>query len=299
MNNAILIEIKPSIDKICEQYHYDNNIKHLLYIIIPAFITKYGIQKEKMILNVFENIPIIKSEKKDKMIRAYYSSCPKRVSGDYQTEKYVVIQNYKDIQLVDLLDNLVHELNHAINSYLNEIKVTKNYIYIRTGLTYLIYQKDNLEFIKKSSSYVLEEIINTKQTSDVINIIKEMKTDNREISNTIYAINSETSKTYTSNAYYLQSYICKEILNNRTFISTLENLRITGEVYNIHKWFDDITGEKNSYKELNQLLEEVYTLEVKYSTQKIFKNFTLRRMKEASQRILRIIEKFNDNVNFR
>ena len=37
----------------------------------------------------------------------------------------MVIQNYQKNSLVDLLDNLVHEFNHAINSSINEIKITK------------------------------------------------------------------------------------------------------------------------------------------------------------------------------
>ena len=298
-NELILEKEKEFIDKICDEYHYDTNIQHLLYIIIPAFIIKYGMNREKLVLNTFQDVQIITSEKENKIVKAYYSSTPKEVMGEYKTRKYIVIQNYKDIQLVDLLDNLVHEFNHAINSYINEIKLTKNYLYLRTGLTYRIYQKGTLQFVKKHASYILEEIINTKQTSDIINIIKSFQIEDSVISNTVYAINAETSSTYLSNSYYLQSFICKEILNNRTFISTLENLRITGEVYDIDKWFDDITGEKDSYRLLNHLLEEVYSLELKYVEQKAFKNLTLRKIKELSKKIIKIVKKFNDNVNFR
>ncbi len=298
-HNQLLTKERDFINKICDQYRYDSNIRHLLYIIIPAFIMKYGLDHEKLILKSFQDVPIISSEKEHKAIKAYYSSTPKEVMGEYSTRKYIVIQNYKDIQLVDLLDNLVHEYNHAINSYINEIKVTKRYLYIRTGLTYRIYQKENLQFIKKHASYILEEIINTKQTSDIINIIKKMTFEDAEMNNTVFAINGETTSTYLSNSYYLQSYVCKEILNNRTFISTLEKLRLSGEVYDVEKWFDDITGEKDSYKNLNELLEKTFNLEVKYSEQKFFKSFTLGKIKDTSNKILRIVSKFNDSVNFR
>lgn len=298
-DQEIFMREKDFIDKICDQYQYDRNIRHLLYLIIPAFIMKYGMSREKQILNTFQDISIISSEKENKTVKAYYSSTPKKVMGEYTTRKYMVIQNYKDISLIDLLDNLVHEFNHALNSSINEIKVTKQYLYIRTGLTYRIYQKDHLQFIKKDSSYILEEIINTKQTSDIINIIKGMQPSSRDMIDTIYAINGETSSHYLSDSYYLQSTICKEILENRTFISTLENLRITGEIYDIEKWFDDITGESNSYRKLNESLEKNYELEKKYAEQKIFKSFTLRKIRETSNNILKIIEKFNQNVNFK
>ena len=298
-SNLIIEREKDFIDRICDEYEYDDNIRHLIYIMIPAFIIKYGVDYEKLILNTFRDTRIIKSEKENKIVKAYFSSTPLFLEGEYKTRKYMVIQNYKDISLVDLLDNLVHEFNHAINSYKNEIRVSSKYLYLRTGLTSRIYQKDTMEFVKKQSSYLLEEIINTKQTSDIINIIKGFDQNNPFISNTIYAINAETKREYQSNSYYLQSYVCREIMSNRTFISTLENLRLSGEIYDIDKWFDDITGEKDSYVTLNKYLEEIYSLELKLVEQKLFKNLTISKIRDLSRYILRIIDKFNKNVNFR
>ena len=298
-NNLVIEREKKYIDEICDRYRYDSNIRHLLYIIIPAFIIKYGVEKEKLILNTFRDIRIIRSNEKDEIVKAYFSSRPVRIGNEVKTEKYMVIQNYDNISLVDLLDNLVHEFNHAINSYINEIRVTKKYIYLRTGLTFRIYRKEDLSFIKKQNSYILEEIINTKQTSDIINIIKKMSVDDSSISNTIYAINSETGNKYLSNSYYLQSYVCKEILANRTFLSTLENLRINGEVYDIQKWFDDIIGEEGTYFELTRSLREIYDLELEYVHKRFFKSITLGKIRDKSNKILRIIEKFNRNVNYR
>ena len=300
MNSNLIIEReKEFIDKISDLYNYDSNIRHLLYIIIPAFIIKYGTQYEKLILDTFKNTRIISSNKESKRVLAYFSSNPKLINKEYKTSKYMVIENYDKISLVDLLDNLVHEFNHAINSYNNEIKVTKKYLLLRTGLTYRVYKKDDLSFIKKDESFILEEIINTKQTEDIINIIKEFKLDKREFDTTIYAINSETNHTYNSNSYYLQSYICKKILVNKTFIRTLEKLRLTGDIYDINKWFDDIVGRDGSYKELISLLHKVYNLEIEYSNKKYFKKITLNKIKSTSQEILTIIEKFDNNVNFK
>ena len=290
---------KPFIDQISDKYDYDDNIRHLLYIIIPAFIIKYGIKNESLILNTFRDIRIIKSDKQDRYVKAYYSSHPIYEGGKYSTVKFMVIQNYNKISLIDLLDNLVHEFNHAVNSYRDEIRVTKNYVYLRTGLTYRVYKKDPISFVRKDPSYLLEEIINTKQTEDVINIIKSFDGENRDISNTIYAINNETNHKYNSNSYYLESYACRQILENRTFINTLANLRLVGEVFNITKWFDDITGEDGSYKELISLLNKIYDLEKEYIKRKLFKSITLGKIRETSRKIMRIVETFNNNVNYR
>ena len=294
-NNSIIEREKHFIDEISDKYNYDSNIRHLLYIMIPAFIIKYGISKEKLVLNTFRNIRIMSSNKESKIIRAYYSSTPYKDINEYKTRKYMMIQNYNNISLVELLDNLVHEFNHAVNSYLNEIKVTNKYVLLRTGLTYRIYRKNDLSFVKKHESYLLEEIINTKQTEDIINIIKTFDSNDP----TIYAINSETEHKYNSNAYYLQSYVCKEILNNRTFISTLENLRINGEIYDISSWFDNIVGTKGKYKELNNLLNEAYNLELSLVDKKVFKQFTINKIRSVLRDILRIVNDFNNNVNFK
>ena len=40
------------------------------------------------------------------MVKAFYSSTPKLINGKIKTIKYMVIQNYNKISLVDLLDNL-------------------------------------------------------------------------------------------------------------------------------------------------------------------------------------------------
>lgn len=294
-SNKIIEREKDFIERISDKYNYDSNIRHLLYLIIPAFIIKYGIDKKKLILNTFENIKIISSKRIDERVLAYYVSVPVLENNKYITKKNMVIQNYNNISLISLLDNLVHEFNHAVNSYLNEIKETKNYLYIRTGLTNRVYRKDNLTFIKKEDSYILEEIINTKQTNDIINIIKSFDNDN----STIYAINSETENKYNSNSYYLQSYITKEILNNRTFISTLENLRLNGEIEEIENWFDNIIGKDNSYKTFIKELNEIHELEIEYSKKKIFKVFTLNKIKDKSNSIMRMVNKFNNSVNFK
>lgn len=298
-SNLVIQRERPIIDKISDMYNYDSNIRHLLYIIIPAFIIKYGVQKEKLIIDAFKKIKIVSSDKQSETVKAYYSSVPKLINNEYKTVKHMVIQNYNKISLVDLLDNLVHEFNHAINSHINEILEKKNYLYLRTGLTYRVYKKQDLSFVRKDASYILEEIINTKQTNDIINIIKSFNPNDSEIDNTIYAINSETSHKYNSNSYYLQGYICRQILENKTFINTLENLRINGEVYDINNWFDNIIGREGAYKELIFLLNEIFELELEYSKRKMFKSLLIGKIKDESLKVMRIVETFNDNVNFR
>ena len=51
--NSLIDESKNYVDKDLSKYEYSSDIKHLLYIIIPAFIIKYGLKNKKTILNRF------------------------------------------------------------------------------------------------------------------------------------------------------------------------------------------------------------------------------------------------------
>ena len=81
--NYILEREKPYIEEISNKYQYDSNIRHILYIMIPAFIIKYGVNKEKLILNTFRDIKIMKSNKESKMVKAFFSSTPYKKGEEY------------------------------------------------------------------------------------------------------------------------------------------------------------------------------------------------------------------------
>ena len=288
------------VDEISNIYQYDGNIKHLLYLIVPAFVTKYTIYKESLILNTFRNVPIMISHENNDIIQAFYTSILQHVEDKIVTKKYVVLKNYNRVSLVQLLDNLVHEFNHAVNSYQKEILIKDNTLYLRTGLSYAKYDVNNLEAISKDDSYILEEILNTHQTEEIINYIKNYHDRERiEFNHTVDAINHETDDKYKSSAYYLENTLMRDILNNKTFISTLNNLRITGDILDISDWFNHITGDNDSYQKLIQYLKEIMNLEEKYSTQKFFKNRTIEKIKDYIRKIMNIIDTFNQNCNYK
>ena len=287
------------VDTLSTIRQYDSNIRHLLYLIIPAFIERYGISREKLILDTFQNVSILISNEVNKHTEAYYTSIPYYENNVINTKKYIVIQNYEQISLVQLLDNLVHEFNHAVNSYKNEIYTVNDILYLRTGITYASYSIPTFQSIKKDDSYILEEILNTKQTEEIIDIIKNFHfNQNEELNNTIYAINNETNDKFQSKAYYLEKTLFQPILDNRTFVSTLNNLRIAGDVQDISGWFDHIMGKDGSYHKLTQLLKKLMDLEIKWENQKLFKNYIFNKMKDIVHDILSMIDEFNHNCTY-
>lgn len=300
MNPKLVQKYFPLVKEISSKYQYDSNITHLLYLIIPAFITKYSLAKERLILTTFQNTKILISPKTSKTIEAYYTSIPSYQNNTIITTKYIIIQNYQNISLVQLLDNLVHEFNHAINSYQQETFIQENILYLRTGLTYSSYSLPNLTPLKKEPTYILEEILNTHQTEEIINLIKSYHDkENNSLANTIYAINSETTTNYTSKSYYLENRLFQKILENKTFLSTLNNLRLSGDIKDIEYWFNNITNQPNSYQNLNNYLFQMMQLEQTLSTKKYFKNKIINQIKTLIEKINNIITTFNQNCTYK
>jgi hypothetical protein len=305
--NELLNKYIGFTNRICEENQYPNNIKHVLYLIIPAFVIKYGLKHESMILNCFESIKIHIHEKENTNCTAYFSrilqKSPEGEKPKYYTIKAIVLNQYKNASLVDMLDNVTHEFNHAVNSMINEIKYDDKIVGMRTGLSYMIYDINDITRIKeKTKDITLEEIINTKQTEDIIEIIRSFSkydVHNEEFNNTFYALNHSINGEYTSNAYYLQSYICKELMDNKTFIPTIENLRFKGNVDDIESWFDNITGNEGSYRELTLLLDTILEDEEKLAKAKWFKNYKINKIREKMRRVMDIIKDYENNCIFK
>lgn len=294
------------VNEISNENKYENNIRHLLYIIVPAFILKYGPENENTILKCFREVKIHISKNEDNVVTAYFVRSPKKIIEEskerFYTEKHIVLNEYKTASITNLFDNIIHEFNHAVNSMNNEISYDDKILLIRTGISYLKYDKNTLNFLKKSDDFILEEIINTAQTEeimDIINSFSNYKIMNEEFNNALYSLNNEIGKKYQSKAYYLQSYICKELIKNQTFISTIAKLRFKGFVENIPGWFNDIIGEDKVYEKMIVLLNEIFELEQSYAKSIVFKNYKLNKIKGKITIVLNIIDDFTSKCIFK
>lgn len=300
--NELMNRCKDHVDSLIEKYHYPSNIGHLLYLIVPAFIVKYGIQNERYILNSFEQIPIVIGTRDDKIYQAYYSAVPVERDGKIVTRKGIVLNHYQNTELMQLLDNLVHEFNHAINSIKEEVLWDEKVVKVRTGICYILYDRKTLKPIKKEESSIIEEIINTKQTEMIIDIIHSFynhEFTNPELNNALYSIHSFINHRYQSDAYLLQSIVCRSLMENKTFISTLENLRFHGNVEDVDDWFNHITGKPNSFSRLTFLLNETLKLQMDLTKKKGIRFFKIRKIRDLNQEAMNIVEKFNQNCNYR
>ena len=291
------------VDRISIKYNYQDNIRHLLYLIVPGFVIKYGVSNETLILKCFEEVIIYISGTEDQVVTASFNRKLFKSGDLYTTNKYVVINEYKKANLTNLIDSIVHEYNHAVNSINNEISYDDKYIKLRTGLSYLVYDKKTLKFVSKSKESYLEEVINTEQTEEIINIINSFgnyKISNVEFSNMLYALRNEIkSSAYISDAYYFQSYICDNLMKNKTFIPTISNLRFKGFIESIPELFDDVIGRAGSYMYFCSLLEEIYNLEIKYSKATFFKNQIFNKLKRKASIVISLIEEYDNKCIYK
>ena len=145
--------------------------------------------------------------------------------------------------------------------------------------------------------------VNTNQTDDIINIINSFSNYNildEEFSNKLYSLKHDIDeKGYKSNAYFFQSYICKELMKNRTFIPTIEKLRFTGNVDDIERWFDDITNIQGSYNKLTSMLDEILKEEAELNKVKWFKKYNINKIRAKSREVLDIVAIFDKNCIYK
>jgi len=300
INQLIDEEIKFS-NTLASIYHYPDNITHLLYLIIPAFVIKYGINQRSLIEKCFSLVPILIDDKQDQVYQAYYFSKPVVEDGKYTVLKGIVLNNYHNIGLMQLLDNLVHEFNHAVNSMKNEIVVGEN-ILVRTGIVYNYFEKNSLSFIKKGEESILEEVLNTKQTENIINIINgfsNYRINNSTVQSTLYSIYHSVDSNYNSSSYFLESYICKKLLENKTFLSTMETLRFEGQLQDIYSFFDTIVGKDGSLLILSNYLAESIELQKELLDTKWFKKKKINKIRDINNKAMIIIEKFDKNTIYK
>ena len=301
--NFLIDKYQAFINTVSYKYNYDDNITHLIKLFLIAFVMKYDIKNEKVIMDCFMNTRIVVSnQKKDNEEAFFYRNLT--LSEDYISNKYIIINDFNKENYLDLIDTLIHEFNHAINSMKNEIKIDSECIYLRTGLSYITYKKDDLNnAIGKSDEYILEEVINTKQTIDIINIIKDIDIndiESNEFCNFVTAVKRELAgDTYVSKAYFLESKILETLIKNKTFISTLENLRFIGEINEIELWFDSIVNIEGEYKKLNRTLREIFDLEIVYINRNFFKKTIESKIKQKINTVNVVVERFNNNCIYK
>ena len=91
--NYLINKYSVFINDISIKYNYNNNIKHLINLLLVSFVMKYDIKNEKVIMQCFENTRIIISDEKKKNEEAFFY---RNISlkNEYFSNKYIIINNF-------------------------------------------------------------------------------------------------------------------------------------------------------------------------------------------------------------
>lgn len=301
--NAFIDKYISFVDRVSDKHGYESNIRHLLYVIIPAFILKYDIKNEKNILRCFEEVPIVVTGTENQNITASFNRRILRDGDGYKTLKIILLNQYRTGNLTDLLDSIIHEYNHAVNSINNEISYDDKVIKVRTGISYIIYDRKTLVYLKKSDEVALEEILNTMQTEEIINIINSFgrkNITNYEFNNMLSVLNTEIGKDkFKSEAYSYDSLLTSELVKNKTFTPTICNLRLSGMVEDVPYLFDNVLGKEGEFSRLNKLLTDIHKKEVDYSKKTLFKGKILNDIKSDSLKVISLIREYDNKCIYK
>ena len=77
--NAFLDKYILFVDEISKKFRYDDNIRHILYVIVPAFISQYGVSNEAFILKCFREIKIYASGNSNSLVTATFNRSLQRM----------------------------------------------------------------------------------------------------------------------------------------------------------------------------------------------------------------------------
>ena len=291
-DNTYLIDKYYSVvNEICDHNGYSDNIRHLLYVIMPAFVVKYGSINEKTIIDCFKETLILVGDSEDSGVEAFFDRKLFSYDQKYFSKKYIVINGLNKSEYIYLIDSIVHEFNHSLNSIKNEIVINGDVIFLRTGLSYIKGVDNKFE---KTKSYILEEIVNTKQSEEIISIIYNLiyNGNNSDVKGFLETVKKEKNQVnFKSNAYKFYMDCCRELIDNKTFIKNVEVYRLNGDIDEIELFFDGITGIKGSYNELNGLLFDTDELIKKYD-KSIFPYIIRKGIRNNLDKIRRIITSF-------
>ena len=260
--DALYNHYLPFVEELSSIYNYDSNVTHLLKILIPLFAMKYEISNEKMILDVFKKVPIVFEDSfNSDDVNALYLSRPVRRNGEITLIQQIIINGRKDNLLyLSFLENMVHEYLHAFNSYRNSHHADNTFLCLRTGLSNSVFDKDTLKFIKHDSSLLLEEVLNTKESEKLIQLLLEQNSTLADVSIVLSSMKQEINGDFHALGYRLPLLLVEKLITNSSFYHQALFYRLNGEIENFGMWFDSITNVDGSYKKFNQLLTKIVDL---------------------------------------
>ena len=179
----------------------------------------------------------------------------------FEKEKPFLICS-KDANPYNLLNTFIHELSHLIKGDVNgscqEQEEDTTIFIIRTGLAHYVYFLKENELTLTTAFSILDEAINTIQTTETIEEILSLKewVEEEKMKRFLEKIKKEDIK---DKGYELITPLVRKFWQNETFKEIIECDITEGDIDNIIANYDEIMGE-DAFQTLGDLLEEIWQL---------------------------------------
>ena len=253
------------VDKARCDYNDDEEVRIMLYLSCVVFILYYGDKSINKIYNLFENTSIYYEEGELlNIINKYIDNNASLYSDEFKFETISAFSNYgynvndavfmtksNNINNIEKMDNMIHELNHIFVGFI--FRAENNVFYNFTGFAWKKVTSEN----RKSYGIYFNEAINSLVSEEMVNMLIELSR---------YKIRNKKIKKYLKcfrkiDYYYTSSY--EDIVDRlRFFYQDRENNKVIKESlllnnYTILKsYVDDKLNDNMGYYNLIQSVEQ-------------------------------------------
>ena len=273
--NDLLDYSKTMIDHInlCKQIPCFDELRKLQYLTFAGMYYFYGAKYLNEIIHAFLDTEIIYStESVVDALKKYTNNTSDKI--EMLAESNALGFFYYDFDSIgimqrkifffeicvysygEILECIVHEINHVVNS-MNEVRVDgDDYISIRTGLSNSIFHVDGTIVQEKKA---LEEVYNALQTCDIIDCIfsfAQYDIKDPNIRESIERLKSDHQYGYRCQGYSLLTPIFKPLYDCDRFNLVVRESRLEGTLDKIELAFDSEAGE-GAYKLLGEYFDEL------------------------------------------
>lgn len=262
--NDLLHYSKMCIDEIARKKKKSNDFIVEQYLIFAGMISYYGFEYIDTIYKAFSKSGFVNDPRTikefwgDDYLKEHYTPAFCEVGIVSQSNRYVIERDIHHLNCPnevygDFFEELVHEINHCINSANSPICKRNSLPVYRTGISITA-----IHGIYCEAKY-LEEAFNTLQTAEIMNHILSFGQYSIEDSSMRSILNclAERGTNQLGRGYEIITPEIYPLYSHPNFHQVLKDNRISGDLKTIRNNFDRIVGD-GSFFELASSIDQVW-----------------------------------------
>lgn len=274
--NSILNYSKMMVDQINGNNDCPEKLRGLQYIVFAGMVSYYGFEHINEIYNSFaktkfkyDNVPVIDILRKEYTLEKdllitldnsnpsafYFSNVSMIGANKFKVKRDIYISDRNMEHPGEFLDDVVHEINHVVNSIIAPVIILNNSMpKIRSGLILSTFLNMSTE------NRYLEETINALQTEEIISHILEFskyEIEDQEIKEVLEKFKFLLYEKKHYGGYEISKEIIRPLYEDKKFNSLLRERRLDGNLKYIKDEFNSKVSD-NAFHELADVCDKMY-----------------------------------------